>query len=134
MQLVALGMAANHRAIRAQATELIAAVVPARITVAFAAEAFAACAPAVVLTRWAASFTDAAALIPTTVIDLLAALLPRISAKARGVSGLITALHNETIRHQHMTGADALVTWLDQFSGASATAKAAKALRAFLTK
>ena len=48
------------------------------------AEGLAACAPAVVLTRWASSFTDAATIAPATVVDVLTALLPRLDHGARG--------------------------------------------------
>jgi hypothetical protein len=130
-QLVALGMAAERAEIRAQAAELLAAAVPARIAVTTAAEGFAACARTIVLTRWANAFTDAARLAPAAVVELLVALLPRLDAKARGLGSLLTVLLDEATRLRHLGASGALRAWLEQFSGTSASAKAARALRAF---
>jgi hypothetical protein len=132
-QLLALGMSAKHAEIRAQAAELLAAAVPARIAVAAAAEGFAACAVAVVLNRWAHAFRDAASLAPAAVIDLLAALLPRLDPKARGLGALLTVLLDEATRQRHLPASDTLAAWLAQFSGASASAKAARAIQALST-
>src|SRR5699024_4097085 len=63
-QLLALGMAGKDAALRAVAVELFAAAVPQRLSAGDTAEGFAACAPAVPLTRWASSLADAAALAP----------------------------------------------------------------------
>jgi hypothetical protein len=128
-QLLALGMAARRADIRAQAAELLAAAVPARIQAATAAEGFAACAPAVALNRWAGSFADAARLAPAPVVELLVALLPRLDPKMHGLSGLLTVLLDEATRRGHLPASAALTEWLQRFSGASVAAKTARALR-----
>ncbi|MGC3953140.1 MAG: DUF6493 family protein [Propionicimonas sp.] len=130
IQVVALGMAAQPTPLRAQAAELLAAAVPARISVSAAAEGFAACAPAIVLTRWAGSFTDAAGLAPAAVVDLLAALLPRLDRTTRGIGSLLTVLLDESLRLGRRAEAPVLRDWLAGFTGSSAAAKTAKALLA----
>ena len=85
-QLLALGMAAKQAGVRAQAVEVFAAAIPPRGRGGRGA-GFAACAPAIVLTRWAESFADAATLAPAAVIAVLGGLLrawtPRRAASAR---------------------------------------------------
>ena len=127
-QLVALGMATQPAALRAQAVEVLVAAVPARLSVDAAAEGFAACAPAIVLTRWAGSFTDAAGLAPTVVVDLLTALLPRLDRGTRGIGALLTVLLDESLRLGRPASDAALRAWLAGFTGSSAAAKTAKAL------
>lgn len=129
-QLVALGMAAKRAELRAQAVELLAAAVPARLDAQTAAQGFAACAPAIVLTRWAPSFADAASLAPWAVIGVLGGLLPRLDHKARGVGALLAVLLDESLRQAHpVTDAD-LRAWLSGIQGHSAAARAARALLA----
>ena len=130
VQLLALGMSAKQAEVRAQAVEVFAAAIPQRVDATIAAHAYAACAPAIVLNRWAASFTDAATLAPGAVIAVLGGLLPRLDPKGRGIGSLLTVLLDESLRHAHpVTDAD-LRGWLAGFTGASAAAKAAKALLA----
>ena len=133
VQLLALGMAAKQAEVRAQAVEVFAAAVPQRVDATAAVQAYAACVPAIVLTRWAASFTDAATLAPAAVIAVLGGLLPRLDAKARGIGSLLTVLLDESLRHAHPVADPALRGWLAGFTGASAAAKAAKALLALKT-
>ena len=129
-QLVALGMAGHRADLRAQAAEIFAAAVPARVSVGQAAAGFAACAPAVVLTRWAASFTDAASIAPGAVVDVLTALLPQLDLKTRGVGALLTVMLDESLRVGQAASDSVLREWLARFGGSSAAAKAAKALLA----
>ncbi len=133
VQLLALGMASKQAEVRAQAVEVFAAAIPQRVDATAAAQAYAACAPAVVLTRWAASFTDAATLAPAAVIAVLGGLLPRLDPKARGIGSLLTVLLDESLRHAHPVADAELRGWLAGFTGASAAAKAAKALLALKT-
>ncbi|WP_312431250.1 DUF6493 family protein [Achromobacter sp.] len=130
VQLLALGMSAKQAEVRAQAVEVFAAAIPDRVDATVAAQAYAACAPAIVLTRWAASFADAATLAPVAVIAVLGGLLPRLDAKARGIGSLLTVLLDESLRHAHPVGDAGLRGWLAGFTGTSAAAKAAKALLA----
>ena len=127
-QLVALWRAGSRADLRAQATEIFAAAVPARVSVGEAAAGFAACAPAVVLTRWAASFTDAASIAPGAVVDVLTALLPQLDQKTRGVGALLTVMLDESLRVGRAASNSILRDWLAGFAGSSAAAKAAKAL------
>lgn len=84
-------------------------------------------APALVLPRLAGSFSDAAALAPTIVLDLLTALLPRLDRATRGLGALLAILLDASLRH-HRTATDAaLRDWVTGFAGSSAAAKAAKA-------
>ncbi len=133
VQLLALGMAAKQAEVRAQAVEAFAAAIPGRIDAAAAAQAYAACAPAIVLTRWAQSFADAATLAPAAVIAVLGGLLPRLDHKARGIGSLLAVLLDESLRHAQPVAAADLRGWLAGFTGASAAAKAAKALLALGT-
>ncbi|MFJ3460674.1 DUF6493 family protein [Achromobacter spanius] len=133
VQLLALGMASKQAEVRAQAVEVFAAAIPQRVDATVAAQAYAACAPAIVLTRWAASFTDAATLAPAAVIAVLGGLLPRLDPKARGIGSLLTVLLDESLRHAHPVADAEVRGWLAGFSGASAAAKAAKALLALKT-
>lgn len=128
VQLVALGMSAGQAPLRAQAAELLVAAVPARLAVAQAARGFADCAPACVTTRWAASFTDVARIDPGLVVQLLSALLPRLDRATRGIGALLTVLLDESLRIGAGAPSPALREWLASFTGASAAAKAAKAL------
>lgn len=130
VQLLALGMAAKQAEVRAQAVEAFAAAIPNRVDAAAAAQAYAACAPAIVLTRWAESFADAATLAPAAVIAVLGGLLPRLDHKARGIGSLLTVLLDESLRHARPVSAVDLRGWLAGFTGASAAAKTAKALLA----
>lgn len=132
-QLLALGMAARQAGLRAQAVELLAAAVPDRLDAPTAARGFAACAPAVVLTRWAQSLADAASLAPRTVIALLTNLLPQLEHKARGAGALVTVLLDESLRHACPATDGSLRAWLSGFTGSSAAARAAKALLALGT-
>ena len=75
-------MAAKQAGVRAQAVEVFAAAIPGRVDAAAVAQAFAACAPAI-LTRWAESFADAATLAPAAVIAVLGGLLPRLDGAHR---------------------------------------------------
>lgn len=127
-QLVALGMSAGQAPLRAQAAELLVAAVPTRLAVAEAARGFADCAPACLLTRWAGSFTDAARIAPGLVVPLLEALLPRLDRATRGIGALLTVLLDESLRIGAGAAPPALREWLAGFTGASAAAKAAKAL------
>ena len=127
-QLVALGMAAQRAELRAQAVELLAAAVPARLDAATMAQGFAACAPAIVLGRWAQSFADAASLAPLAVIEVLTRLLPQLEPKARGTGALITLLLDESLRHARPVTDEQLRAWLSGIRGSSAAARAAKAL------
>ena len=97
------------------------------------AQAFAACAPAIVLTRWARSFADAATLAPAAVIAVLGGLLPRLDPQARGIGALLTVLLDESLRHARPVEDVDLRGWLAGFAGGSAAAKAAKALLALGT-
>ena len=133
VQLLALGMAAKQAGVRAQAVEVFAAAIPGRVDAAAAAQAYAACAPAIVLTRWAESFTDAATLAPAAVIAVLGKLLPRLDPKARGIGALLTVLLDESLRHAQPVADTDLRGWLAGFAGGSAAAKAAKALLALGT-
>lgn len=133
VQLLALGMAAKQAEVRAQAVEVFAAAIPQRVDATAAAQAYAACAPAIVLTRWAASFTDAATLAPAAVIAVLGGLLPRLDPKARGIGSLLTVLLDESLRHAQPVADSELRGWLAGFTGTSAAAKAAKALLALKT-
>lgn len=128
VQLVALGMSAGQVPLRAQAAELLVAAVPARLGVAQAAQGFADCAPACVPTRWAASFTDAARIDPGLVVQLLGAMLPRLDRATRGIGALLTVLLDESLRIGAGALSPVLREWLAGFTGASAAAKAAKAL------
>lgn len=133
VQLLALGMSARQAEVRAQAVEVFAAAIPDRVDATVAAQAYAACAPAIVLTRWAASLTDAATLAPAAVIAVLGGLLPRLDPKARGIGSLLTVLLDESLRHAQPVADADLRGWLAGFTGASAAAKAAKALLALKT-
>ena len=130
VRLPALGMAAKQGEVRAQAVELFAAAVPARVDAAAAAQGFAACAPTIVLARWAPAFADAAGLAPAAVIAVLTGLLPRLEHQARGIGSLLAVLLDESLRHARPVTDASLRAWLAGFSGASAAAKAAKALLA----
>ncbi len=129
-QLVGLGLAAQRADQRLPAVELLAVAIPGRISPASMAEGLAACAPAVVLTRWASSFTDAATIAPATVVDVLTALLPRLDHGARGVGSLLTVLLDESLRLNRPASDAALRTWLGGFTGSSAAARTARALLA----
>ncbi|WP_456695301.1 DUF6493 family protein [Aeromicrobium sp. P5_D10] len=128
-QLVALGMSAVDASLKAQAAELFAAVIPTRLSAADAAEGFAACVPACILTRWADSFSDAAMLAPASVVDVLTALLPRLDRQTRGMGAILAVLLDESIRLGRSTHVPELRNWLAGFTGGSAAAKAAKALQ-----
>ena len=128
VQLVALGMSAKRHEIRAQAVELLVAAVPGRIAVDDAAAAFAACAPACILTRWASSCADAASLSAECVVDLLTALLPRLDRRTRGIGSLLAVLLDESVRRGTVTSDPALRAWLSEITGTSAAARAARAL------
>ena len=130
VQLLGLGLGAQQTELRAQASELFAAAIPSRIDVATAAEGLAACACAVVLKRWAASFTDAATLAPAAVIGVLVHMLPSFDHKTPNLASLLNVLLNESLRHSHPLTDAALRSWLGGFSGTSSTAKMAKALLA----
>ena len=128
VQLLALGMGAKQTDLRALAVELFATAIPARIDIMGAADGFAACSGAVVLTRWAHSFKDAATLAPQVVIALLTSLLPQLDAKAHGIGALLTVLYDESLRHAVPVLDQRLRDWLGGFTGSSAAAKTAKAL------
>lgn len=134
MQLVAFGMATKRSDLRAQACELFAVAVPSRLDAASAAQGFAACSPAVVLTRWAEALKDVASLAPAALIDLLTLLLPRLDQKERGLGALMSLLLDESLRHSSAVNDAALRDWLGGFKGASAAAKTAKALLALKTQ
>lgn len=127
-QLLALGMGAKQTDLRALAVELFATAIPARIDIMGAADGFAACSGAVVLTRWAHAFKDAATLAPQVVIALLTSLLPQLDAKAHGIGALLTVLYDESLRHAVPVADQRLRDWLAGFTGSSAAAKTAKAL------
>lgn len=129
-QLVALAMSAAQTPFRAQGAELLVAATPARITVDEVARGFADCAPACILTRWASSFTDAATIDPTAVVEVLTALLPRLDHSMRGVGALLTVLLDESLRIARPATSPALRAWLAGFTGSSATARAARQLLA----
>ncbi len=131
-QLVALGMAAHghHAQVRVLAVELFAAAIPARVDVATATQAFAACTPAVLLPRWAIAFADAANLAPLPVISVLTHLLPSLDVKAKGLASLMQVLLDESLRHEQWLDHPPLRDWLAGFSGGTAAAKLAKALQA----
>ena len=130
VQLVAMGMAAKRAEVRAEAVELFAAAIPSRLDASEAAEGFAACAPACVLARWAASFKDAGTLSGATVIDVLTALLPRLDRSMVGLGALLNVLLDESLRHARSPADTVLYDWLADFRGASATAKTARTLSA----
>lgn len=134
VQLVAQGMATKQVELRALACELLAAAIPARLDASVAAEGFAACAPSIVLSRWADALADAASLAPMAVIDLLTHLLPRLEPKERGIGSLMNLLLDESLRHARPVRHAALRDWLGQFKGSSAAAKSAKALLALESK
>jgi hypothetical protein len=129
-QLVALGMAARRPEVRAQAAELLAAAVPARISPAGAAAGFAACAPECILTRWAGSFADAATMAPGAVVDVLTVLLPQLDPRARGIGALIAVALEESVRTGRQASDPALRAWLGRFTGSSGAARTARALLA----
>lgn len=128
-QLVALGMSAVEASLKAQAAELFAATIPTRLSATDAAEGFAACMPACILTRWASSFSDAATLAPDSVVDVLTALLPRLDRRTRGMGAILAVLLDESIRLGRSTDVPELRDWLADFVGSSAAAKTAKALQ-----
>ncbi|MDO5066467.1 MAG: DUF6493 family protein [Propionibacteriaceae bacterium] len=125
---VALGLASRHQAVRASAAELVASKVPGRLRAEQLATAMADQVSNVVLSRWAGSLADAAGLNPDAVIDVLTALLPKLEHGATGVAKLLTLLHDEQTRKGRSTMDAALRGWLEQFSGSSAAAKAARQL------
>lgn len=127
-QMLALGLASKKRETAALAAELFAQAVPGRLPLAQAAVGFAAAAPAMVLSRWAATLGDAAELAPTSVVDLLTELLPRLSPGQAGLNKLLILLRNEATRLGLPITDPALRAWLEQFTGASVVAKAARAL------
>ena len=129
-QVLALGCSATQAGVRAQAAELLAAALPARIDAGDAAAGFEACAPACLPTRWASSLADAAQLNPGAVVDLLTALLPRLDRTTRGVGALLGVVVDESLRlHRPLTDA-ALAAWLSGFTGSSAAARSARSLLA----
>jgi hypothetical protein len=130
---VAFGLSGKHRLDRAQAAELLAAELGARLNAVELATTMATLVEACKLNRWAESFADAA-LISTRsrlgVIALLSTLLPSLSASRTGMSALLEVLDDE-LRRAGLSAADpALREWLGGFSGSSKAAKAAKAILA----
>jgi Family of unknown function (DUF6493) len=126
-QVVALGMAAHDAGLRTQSVELFATAIPSRISAAHAAVGFAACQPAVALNRWTSSFSDAATIAPTAVIDLLTHLLPKLAHDTRGVGALLGVLVDEGLRHHQAVTDPDLRDWLEAFAGSAGAARAAKA-------
>ncbi|RRD52464.1 hypothetical protein EII12_04630 [Buchananella hordeovulneris] len=127
-QMLALGLASKRRETAALAAELFAQAIPGRLPLAQAAAGFAAAAPAMVLSRWAAALRDAAELAPHSVVDLLTALLPRLSPSQAGLNKLLILLRNEATRLGRPVVDPTLRAWLEQFTGPSVVAKAARAL------
>lgn len=127
-QIVALGLSAVQVPHRIQAAELFAAAIPARISASDAAAGFSRCAPACLLTRWAAALEDAATLNPGAVIALLSELLPRLERKTRGMGALLKVLLDESLRSGHVLLNGSLRSWLEGFSGSSAPTKTARML------
>ncbi|GAA4664059.1 DUF6493 family protein [Frondihabitans cladoniiphilus] len=125
-QVLALGMAALRAEHRTHAAELFAAAIPSRISPQQAAIGFAGCQPAIALSRWASSLSDAAMLAPDAVVDLLTHLLPRLPRAARGIGALVGLLLDESLRHHRAVSDPALRVWLAAFTGSSGTAKAAR--------
>lgn len=131
-QLLALGLSADRAEVRAQSAELLLQAVPTRVSPEMFAAAMAECHEACKLTRWAAALKDAAGISARgsrIVVDVLSHLLPRLDRGAQGVGTLLGLLLDETIRSELPIDA-ALRTWLGGFTGASGTAKTAKALLA----
>lgn len=128
VQLVALGIAAKDAAVHTVAAEVLAAAVPSRIAVPLAAQGFADCAQAVILTRWATGLADAAALAPGPVLDLLTALLPLLDPGMRGIGKLLGLLQEESLRQHREANDPELRDWLGEFTGSSAAACSARAL------
>ncbi|MDO5083677.1 MAG: DUF6493 family protein [Arachnia propionica] len=128
-QLLAFALSGKSE-IQALAVELLVAVVPGRLGVEDTAAGMAAAAPVCVLNRWTSSLTDAAALNPGMVVDLLTALLPRVDRGLRGIGGLLQLLLDEQLRLGRVTEDGALREWLAGFTGSSAAAKTAKKLLA----
>lgn len=126
--LVALAMSAQQLMHRAQGVELLAAAVPARLSAETAAAGFARTAMACVLSRWTGSFTDLAAIAPGTTFDIMVALLPQLDPKARGVSGLLQLLLDESLRADRRLESADLIDYLSAFRGSSAAARAARTL------
>jgi hypothetical protein len=126
-QVLALGMAAHDAALRAEAVELFADAIPTRLEASQTAIGFAACQPAVVLNRWASSFSDAATISPDAAIDVMTHLLPKLERDTRGIGALIGVLVDESIRRRRRVENSQLRRWFEEFSGSSAAAKAAKA-------
>jgi hypothetical protein len=63
-----------------------------------------------------------------TATRLLTALLPQLPTDHRGLNVLLDLLHGQSIRLGRRATDPALVTWLGQLTGSSATARAARAL------
>ena len=82
------------------------------------------------MNRWVSSLTDAAALNPDMVVDLLSALLPGLDRGLRGIGGLMQLLLDEQLRVGRVTADEAFREWLTGFTGSSAAARCAKALLA----
>ncbi|MDO5067188.1 MAG: DUF6493 family protein [Propionibacteriaceae bacterium] len=127
-QLVGMGLSGSRQETRSLAAELLAEAIPARLPVAETAEGLAACVVGCKVNRWVSSLTDAAALSPGVVVDLLTALLPRLDRGLRGVGGLLQLLLDEQLRLGHSCQDPALREWLAGFTGSSAAAKTAKKL------
>ena len=129
-QLVGLGLSGSRQETRSLAAELLAEAVPARLSVQQTAEGLAACVVGCKVNRWVSSLTDAAALNPDMVVDLLSALLPGLDRGLRGIGGLMQLLLDEQLRLGRVTEDEALRDWLAGFTGSSAAARTAKALLA----
>ena len=130
---VAFGLSGKHRLDRAQAAELLAAELGARLTVVELASTMATLVEACKLSRWAESLADAALISARSrrgVIELLTALLPRLATSRTGMSALLEVLDDELRRAGAVVTDPTLREWLATFSGSSKAAKAAKAMLA----
>lgn len=130
--LLALGMSVSDAPTRIKAAEILLDAVPERIALTDAAAAFRATLPAATLTRWAASFEEAAAVSPhgeQVVTDLLIAIMGALDPSSRGIAALLAVLLEVALRRGARIDDEALRGWLGTVrSGAGA--KTAKALLA----
>jgi hypothetical protein len=128
---VAFGLSAKHRLVRAQAAELLATELGARLAAPELARTMAVLVDACKLTRWAEALADASLISPLArerVIELLTLLLVQLDPTRSGMSALLEVFEDELRRAGAAVEDGALREWLAQFSGSSKAAKAAKAI------
>ena len=134
----ALAVLANskNQVDRAGAAELLADTLGGRLSYQDAIAGFAQAAPALMLTRWAHTFEDMAALTPRITLRFLDGLLPHCERTQHGMGKLLGVYAQEYLRvhgakhsaHKSPQLSPEMTAWLNGFKGSSQAAKHARTI------